>query len=216
MKNTVRIVQTLIIGFIAFCTGLMLSHPVSYAVPLFAVTGIPLAVSLWIVTHVSKARKGRKQAQIRSRAKQTLTEYEICEVRKKLDEFWPKPGEIRYWREPLILPPSVVTPWQKNKPLPDLSVKPEQQEPEYVPEGQAELTADLLENLTAQAETAVNGSTWYMNAEWLGEVKKLTDKRGQRLYLLLYQVMPPGYPAEYLLGFPVRAGEEYGSPELKP
>jgi hypothetical protein len=105
--------------------------------------------------------------------------------------------------------------------------EPEAEAP-YRPEGTDELQADLLEYLYAQVADAAeaDGATlagkrhWEMNAEWAAEVKKLPKapgyaSRNTRLWQPRTRVMPPGYPTEYLLKYPVRVGDAFGAPHLE-
>jgi hypothetical protein len=113
-----------------------------------------------------------------------------------------------------------VTPLQKEEPLPLCTVSPgmtaaqfrermltfqeamKPPEPEYVPEGQAELSADLQAYMGDQVLAAASRWNafhdplpeyrWEMNTEWAAEVKKL-------------KVQP---------GYPVKVSDEYGMPEL--
>jgi hypothetical protein len=83
-----------------------------------------------------------------------------------------------------------------------------EEEPEYVPAGQAELSAMLLEYMTVQV-TEANRSLWtsqrkrywHMSPEWLDEV--------ERAY-------PGVMQSRRVLGYPVWTGQEYGTPELVP
>jgi hypothetical protein len=97
-------------------------------------------------------------------------------------------------------------------------------EESYVPEGYADLYQNLVETLRDQAAEGIKGSHWEMNAEWAAEVKKIkvTEQmpdgrmeRGKSLWKPRTRVMPPGYPTDYLLGFPVRVSNEYGAPSLE-
>jgi hypothetical protein len=96
-------------------------------------------------------------------------------------------------------------------------------EPPYVPDGQAELTADLLAVIKAQVDDAVEADGgryagrrhWEMNAEWAGEVKRLKGRDGKQLWQPRARTMPPGYPREYLFKYPVRVNDDFGAPSLE-
>lgn len=84
----------------------------------------------------------------------------------------------------------------------------------YVPAGQAELSANLLEYMVVQVKEAAPSrqghsvpypGDWQMNEEWSAEVKKLRRKDGRLLW------NPEGYT---VFGYTVTSGD--GPPELVP
>lgn len=94
------------------------------------------------------------------------------------------------------------------------ALKEQVQEPEddYVPAGQAELSASLLAHLIAQLSSdkpVPDGACWLMTEEWLGEVRLLVNKQGRKLYRKYAGEVP------LLFGAPVITGEEFGVPALK-
>jgi hypothetical protein len=90
------------------------------------------------------------------------------------------------------------------------------------PEAQAELSAELRYLLRDQVNADVEASgrrrtrtlRWFMNAEWLAEVKLLKDITGGPLYL------PRTRTAKWqtdgtLFGYAVTVGDAFGVPELR-
>ena len=92
---------------------------------------------------------------------------------------------------------------------------------DYRPAGQDELSAMLLETLLAQVEARgglpgfVPSYRWFMSPEWLLEVRKLKAKDGRPLWEPHYR--RPGQRAheDYLFGYRITVGEEFGIPDLR-
>jgi hypothetical protein len=118
----------------------------------------------------------------------------------------------------------VVTPLQKSAPLPLCTVPPVTaggpgpdwltKPPEYVPDGQAELSASLLEYMRGQVKDAAPAreghsipypGAWQMNEEWRVEVEKLRKADGRLLW-------PPGLYT--VLGYCVELDDAFGAPNL--
>lgn len=78
----------------------------------------------------------------------------------------------------------------------------------YVPEGQAELSAGLLEHLGEEIgdRHSSRGLHWETSAEWLAEIRKLRDTEGG-------QLLETPVDTDLLFGIPVRTGP-FGIPRL--
>jgi hypothetical protein len=191
-----------------------------------------------VVPRVRRKLKDRRQQAIRTRAAATLFDWDDLgsteRVRIKLqaglltlNDARERVAEIKAAQG---YGPSVVTPVQKSAPLPVLPVigvsmkstwnaasqvqalAPPQ--PEYVPDGQAELSAGLLEYMREQVKAAAPAreghsipypGAWRMNKEWHAEVEKLRKADGSLLW-------PPGIYT--VLGYCVELDDAFGAPNL--
>jgi len=93
-------------------------------------------------------------------------------------------------------------------------LEPDEPEDEYVPAGQEELSAGLLEHLRAQVREVLprqkrydypHKGCWVMSPEWEAEVRRLRGRDGRPVW---------GAASTTLFGYLVKVGVEYGVPEL--
>jgi hypothetical protein len=98
------------------------------------------------------------------------------------------------------------------------SVKP------YIPEGQEDLSRDLLMHLNEEVNAAASrwnaleenipAYEWHLSSEWLEEVCKLRDGNGRPLWLPRHRSGSGPGPYGLLAGYPVVTADRYGLPEL--
>lgn len=114
---------------------------------------------------------------------------------------------------------SVITPVQKQEPLPVLGI--DVPDGEYEPDGQAELSAALLEFIWDQVKEAEvhrigPQMAWHVSPEWLEEVARIRAPDGKPAWSPRKRVVPPGkLHTEFLFGYPVVTGDAFGVPELR-
>ena len=211
----------------ALMLGLQLLHPGSLGYAQLTGTVIPLAALGLIVTDITLRRKERERAERR---------------------IIPPVKQVRELGKQYGLP--VVTALQKSEPLPlctvpsvsggtlghvcnagyygDVKFCPvhgeqdaPEKEPEYVPEGQADLSAMLLEYMQDQVAdarttqwTAGRRREWRVSAEWLEEIRKLrTNGAGKLLREPRQRVAMKSVPGT-VFGYPVVVADHFGVPEL--
>lgn len=221
---------------VRYATGLSSAWIVLYAVRQVDLLMTALLVSTYlglmtyglVVPRVRRKLKDRKQEAIRTRAAATLFDWDDLgsteRVRIKLhnglltlNDARERVAEIKAseYGTP------VVTPLQKSAPLPLCTVPPVTaggpgpdwlaKPPEYVPDGQAELSTALFDALNEQHRDRnrdVTAYHWEMSTEWEAEVRKLRDSAGRQLW-----ITPPGPPGE-LWGYPVKVSDAFGAPNL--
>jgi hypothetical protein len=232
VKTWVKLLLLLIVlGVACF----MLANPALMDNEYFsALAGLPVGCCLVLAigTHdpAVQARrrlaKEKKQREIRERAVMTINRFATEWALKD------GPFVVTPVKKPKPLPVCTTPPVTGTSPVIGSSMTMDEfarkvakaAEESYVPEGYADLYQNLVETLRDQAAEGIKGSHWEMNAEWAAEVKKIkvTEQmpdgrmeRGKSLWKPRTRVMPPGYPTDYLLGFPVRVSDEYGAPSLE-
>jgi hypothetical protein len=193
-----------------------------------------------VVPRVRRKLKDRRQQAIRTRAAATLFDWDDLgsteRVRIKLqaglltlNDARERVAEIKAAQG---YGPSVVTPVQKSEPLPVIGSGSMEQfgqnvqalqdalappQPEYVPDGQVELSTALFDALYEQhrdRDRDIIVYHWEMNPEWAAEVRKLRGRDGRQLWTQRQPITPPGPPGEYLWGYPVKVSDAYGAPNL--
>lgn len=183
-------------------TGVM---PWAVAFPVIALVFIVTEVGL-VVDKREQQRRAARRAQVQRggphsvnvQAGRDITADQADELRAKLQE------SLKH-RDPVILPP--LTEAVRSDP--------------YVPEGQGELSASLLELLWEQVREADAHRigpqlAWHVSPEWLNEIRKIQLPDGKPAWAPRRRVVPPGkLHAEFLYGYPVVTSEEFGVPELR-
>jgi hypothetical protein len=200
--------QAAVLTMLGFAAGLLLTGP-SFA------SGAALASALVFAAACDHRRRVRQDRD--GRVIWKLDGYRKAEEnahRRELKAFLvPPQQQLEQLSRQYGLP--VVTPALKSEPLPLCTTAPT--EPEYVPAGQEELTASLLEYVKAQVDeatrtrwTAGRRREWHVSPEWARDTQKLLNWADRLPSDPGFRESLPGF----LYGYPVVVGGEYGVPEL--
>lgn len=206
-----RAVAALIAGCTAALTGLQFLAPRGQLYPDLLVFIVPVLALVYANVSTRKDKEKPPAASPQMQLKQLSKQYGLPAVTplQKSEAL------------PLVTVPSVSAggPW---RPVRAELADEQETEPEYVPAGQADLSATLLEYVRGQVTeakksqwTAGRKREWHVSSEWLEEIRKLRTNgaSGKLLWEPRKRQNAESLPG-YLYGYPVVVGDHYGVPEL--